>query len=175
MPRPLSEVDPSIVTNPGSFIGEPGPPGGGGGGVPPGTTYTMPLAGGESGQCIVPGVAATPGWNVIDAFKYVVNQHVVTPPGTVTRIFSATVIASTAALTVKLKLVQADTLVDVVGSTLTFAAPVNVTEQTLETADLTANLTSGVMYQVLAECTGGAGGGDFATIRSTSVRAVILY
>jgi hypothetical protein len=175
MPRPLSEVSPVLVSTPGSFIGEPGPAGGGGGGIPSGTTYSMLLAGGESGQTPVSGVVATPGWIVIDAFKYVEDQHVVTSPGTIERLFSATVIASTAALAVRLKLVRADTLADVAGSTLTFTAPVNATEQSSETSDLSSALVDGIIYQVLAECTGGAALSDYAMVRSASVRAVIEY
>jgi hypothetical protein len=144
-------------------------------GVLTGTIYSVTLPGAESGQEIIDGVAATPGWEVIDAFRYVSTEPTVPAPGTVARLFSAVVIASTAALQVRLKLVRADTLADVAGSTLTFAPPVNATEQYAETADLTAVLVNGVIYQIVAECTGGALPTDFASIRSSNVRAVITY
>lgn len=140
-----------------------------------GTIYSVTLPGAESGQQEVAGVAATPGWVVIDAFRYLSTEPTIPAPGTIARRFSAVVIASTAALQVRLKMVRADTLVDVAGSTLTFAPPVNAAEQYAETADLTAVLVSGVIYQIVAECTGGALPTDYASIRSATVRALITY
>jgi hypothetical protein len=122
-------------------------------------------------NAVAQGVAATPGWLVIATFLYsLADQN--TGGGTLTNIFRATVIASTAALDVNLRLVRADTLAVVAGSTLNFPAPVNATEQTDETADLTGVLVDGIQYQIEAECVGGATPGDFATIRYTALNAV---
>lgn len=176
MPRPISGVDPSLIVSSGDAIGPPGPPGAGiGGGVPAGTQYSMSVEGGESGQTTVQGVLATPGWQVIDAFLYDQDEHVAVAPGAVERIFFATIIASTAALTVRVKLVRADTLVDVPGSLLTFAAPVNAQEASDKTADLTSVLVDDLEYQIQAECTGGALPTDYASIRSAGLRAVFTY
>lgn len=176
MPRPIGDVDPTLLSTSGDAIGPPGPPGAGiGGGIPAGTQYSMSVEGGESGQMAVQGVLATPGWQVIDAFNYDATEHVAVAPGLVTRIFFATVIASTAALTIRVKMVRADTLIDVAGSLLTFAAPVNVQEASNQTADLTAVLVNGIEYQIQAECTGGALPTDYASIRSAGLRAIVAY
>jgi hypothetical protein len=176
MPRPISLVDPSLYSTSGDAIGPPGPPGVGiGGGIPAGTQMSMSVEGGESGQITVQGVLVTPGWQVIDAFNYDATEHVAIAPGTVTRIFFATVIASQPALQIRMKMVRADTLIDVAGSLLTFPAPVSAQEASLQTADLTGVLVNGIEYQIQAECTGGALPTDYASIRSAGLRAIMAY
>lgn len=176
MPRPIGDVDPSIISTQGDAIGPPGPPGAGvGGGVPAGTQYSMSVEGGEAGQETVQGVLVTPGWQVIDAFKYDETEYAVPPPGTVTKIFFATVIASQPALQVRAKMVRADTLIDVPGSLLTFAPPINAQEVSNQTGDLSGALVDGIEYQIQAECTGGSLPTDYASIRSAGLRAIITY
>jgi hypothetical protein len=100
-------------------------------GVPAGTTWRSTI--GACAANLVEGVAVTPGWTDYAVFLYVVANDAA-PSGTLTRTLRATVIASTAALQVRVRLVRADTLVAVAGSTLTFAPPVDALEQTQETA-----------------------------------------
>jgi hypothetical protein len=176
MPRPIGDVDPALLATVGDAIGPPGPPGAGvGGGVPAGTQYAMSVEGGETGQMTVQSVAVTPGWTVVDAFNYDENEHLVVPPGILTRVFFATVIASQPALQVRIKMVRADTLVDVAGSLLTFAPPVSAQEVSQETADLTGVLVDGIEYQIQAECTGGALATDYVSVRSAGLRAIFTY
>jgi hypothetical protein len=132
----------------------------------------MALGSAETGARTLQGVAATPGWNVIDEFLYTAAENAA-PRGTLTRKLRAVAIATTAALSVRVRLVRADTLVAVAGSTLTFAAPV-VAEAAQETVDLTSALVNGVIYQLQAEVTGGGAGTDFGTI-SASVNAIYSY
>lgn len=141
-------------------------------GIPTGTEMLMALGGAETGARTLQGVTATPGWEVIGEFLYTAAENAA-PTGTLERRLRVVAIATTASLQVRARLVRADTLVVVTGSTLTFAAPVtNEAEQ--ETADLTANLVDGIIYQIQAEVTGGATASDLGTV-TASVNALYSY
>lgn len=174
MPTPFSQVSPPIRVDIGTTVGPPGPSVGGSGGVPAGTDMSMSLPGADTGQQNILGVEISPGWTVVGAFQYDEADHAVIAPGLLERKFHATVLASSSLLQVRVKLVRADTLIDVPGSLLTFVAPVNI-ETTLDTGDISSNLTTGAKYQVQAECTGGGASSDFATVRSAGMRAAYSY
>lgn len=141
-------------------------------GVPIGTRFLMALGGAETGARTIQGVAVTPGWSVIGEFLYTAAENAA-PLGALERKLRAVALATSAALTVRVRLVRADTLVVVAGSLLTFAAPV-VNEAEQETADLSSALTNGVIYQIQAEVTGGATGSDLGTVVA-SCNAVYSY
>lgn len=146
-------------------------PGGGGVGTP-GTSLRMPQSDLYTSNDFVQGVAATPGWIVIGGGQYSATVPAISS-GTLTRVLYATVVASTAALQVRVRLVRLTGGILQI-AILTFAAPADA-DVYAQSADLTALLVDGNIYQIQAECTGGATAGDFATIRSAGVDAVLTF
>lgn len=146
-------------------------PGGGGIG-PPGSSARMPQSDLYTSNDFIQGVVATPGWLVIGGGQYDSAVPAITS-GTLTRVLYATVVASTAALQVRVRLVRlTGGLLQI--AILTFAPPADA-DVYAESADLSGLLVDGNMYQIQAECTGGATAGDFATIRSAGVDAVLTF
>lgn len=147
-------------------------PGGGGIG-PAGSNIRVPQSDLYSSNNFIQGVNVTPGWITIGAGQYDADTPAITS-GTLTRVLYATVVASTAALQVRVRLMRVTGgLLQI--AILTFAAPVNAIEQYAESADLTASLVDGDIYEIQAECTGGATAGDFATIWNAGVDAVLTF
>jgi hypothetical protein len=146
----------------------------GGGGIgTPGTSLRVSQSDLFTSNEFIQGVVASPGWVTIGGGQYD-GTTPATTTGTISRVLYATVIASTAALQVRVRLVRVTGgLLQI--AILTFAAPVNAIEQYQQSADLTALLVTGDIYQIQAECTGGATGSDFATIRSAGVDAVMAF
>lgn len=154
----------------GAYLVQRASSGGGPSPPPDGTSFAAPYSGASTNNVTVASVAATPGWVVVGRFRYDATEYAA-PDGTLTSVFESTVIASDVLLDVRVRLVRADTLAVVAGSTLTFAAPVTA-EQTQQTADLTAGLVDGEEYQMQAEATGIAA--QYAVIAAV-LKAVFTY
>lgn len=128
--------------------------GGGGGSAPSGLGFT-----GVSGlQQVVQGVAATPGWQVVGDYPYVA--------GKVFLEFIA--LPANAGLTCRARLFDTVANAAVAGSTLTIGPGVAVDSRQIS-ADVSATMVGGRLYQIEVECTGGATQNDFVAMRTARV------
>lgn len=129
--------------------------GGSGGGSPSGLGSTA-----VSGlQQVVAGVAVTPGWTVVGDYPYIKAAQIK---------LEFIALPSNAALTCRARLFDTVANAAVAGSTLTIGPGVAVDTRAI-TADLQAAMTTGRLYQIEVECTGGATQGDFCTMRTARV------
>lgn len=126
--------------------------GGGGGG-------SIDAVLGPTGQQLVQGVAATPGWAVIGGI------YVPKVPGAA--FFEAVLLVSQAALTGRVRLYDPALAAAVAGSTL---SSTSITDDRQVSADIAAALAI-KYYQVEAECTGGAAPTDAAIVRYALIRS----
>lgn len=116
-------------------------------------TSSVLYAGPAAAGVTVAGVAATPGWVVLSSFKL---------RNTTNRLaLEACLNVSQGALTTKVRLYDTVGAAAVAGSTLTSTS---TTVEYKTSADLASALTAERIYQIEAECTGGALATDFSVV-----------
>lgn len=131
--------------------------------VTQGGTPSSVLAGGFiADQHVVQGVAATPGWEVIESF------YVGTVPPSIA--LESVLLVSTALLTGRVQIYDTVAGAAVAGSVLSSAL---TTDDRQISAELVAGFVAGRIYQLQAECTGGATLGDFVVHRSSRLLSLV--